>query len=81
VPFLTSSNRASAGTGESWQDEESCGIMPEITIRQPQPFRDSPLLLAVEYLPVNALLGYEIWSRTRVPSNVAEQGICEPTTL
>lgn len=48
------------------------GYAPVVPYAAGQPYRDSPLLLALEYLPVGALLAYEIWTSKRFPRSQEE---------
>lgn len=41
------------------------GYAPVVAYAAGQPYRDSPLLLALEYLPVYVLLGYAAWREIR----------------
>lgn len=56
------------------------GYAPVIPYAAGQPFRDSPFLLLVEYLPVYAFLAYEIWNGMRFKANAGEQVFHEPRT-
>jgi alpha-1,6-mannosyltransferase len=51
------------------------GYAPVVPYAVGQPFRDSPFLLAVEYLPVYVLLGYEIWRGKRFEANNCGAGV------
>lgn len=56
------------------------GYAPVVPYAAGQPFRDSPFLLIVEYLPVYAFLAYEIWSGKCFKANAGEQEFHEPKT-
>jgi alpha-1,6-mannosyltransferase len=57
------------------------GYAPVVPYAAGQAFRDSPFLLAAEYLPVYALLAYEIWRGRRSEANAGKRVFHEQRTV
>ncbi len=54
------------------------GYAPVVPYAAGQPFRDSPLLLVVEYFPVYVLIAYKIWKGKRFEASAGERMPYEP---